>query len=175
MKKLNLKSLTITISLLFSLGASAYDFTVDGMYFNIVSLDDLTCEITQGDEKYTGDFVIPEQVTFNGRTLTIIRIDDYAFKGCDTLTSVKISDAVADIGSSAFEDCTKLTNVIISESVTTIGDSTFKGCANLSNVNIPESTTTIGNSTFEGCINLTNVNIPESVTTVGNSAFRYCN
>ena len=62
MKQFTRKLWIVLVLLWMSVSASAYDFTVDGNYYNVVSLTDMTCSITSGDEKYSGDFVIPETV-----------------------------------------------------------------------------------------------------------------
>lgn len=183
MKNFNLKSLATAICLLFSLGVSAYDFTVDGMYFNIVSLEDLTCEITSGDEKYIGDIVIPETVTYNGRTLTVIGINGYcyshnnyggAFCECTSLTNVTIPNSVTSIGDYAFYKCSSLASIEIPNSVTSIGESVFSGCSSLTSVEIPNSVTSIGSYAFHNCSGLTSIEIPNSVTSIGLSAFSGC-
>ena len=174
MKKFRLKSLAIAICLLFSIDASAYDFSVEGMYFNIVSLEDLTCEITSGDEKYTGDFVIPEQVSFNGRTLTVIEVDDLAFSYSINMNSISIPNSVTTIGDGAFSNCTGLKSVNIPNSVTTIGDRAFEKCTGLTNIEFPTSITTVGDRMFDGCISLMSADLPNSVTTIGDSAFKDC-
>ena len=51
--------------LLFSLASSAYDFYLDGIYYNILSETDKTVEVTSGDVKYTGDVTIPSTVVYN--------------------------------------------------------------------------------------------------------------
>ena len=104
---------------------SAYDFAVDGIYYNVVSLPDLTCAVTKGDMDYSGDITIPEQVTYNGRTLTVTSIGDRAFSSCSGLTSVNIPNSVTSIGYGAFLGCTGLTSVIIPNSVTSIDNSAF--------------------------------------------------
>ena len=174
MKKFGLKSLAIAICLLFSIDASAYDFSVDGMYFNIVSLEDLTCKITYGDEKYTGDFVIPEQVSFNGRILTVIEVGNSAFSYSINMNSISIPNSVTTIGDRAFSNCTGLTSVNLPNSVTTIGDGAFSNCTGLKNIELPTSITTVGNRMFDGCISLMCVGIPNSVTTIGDRAFEDC-
>ncbi len=75
--------------LLTLLQANAYDFKVDGFYYNLVSLTELTCEVTSGDEKYEGDLTIPSEVVYNGRTLSVVGIGESAFEGCDQLTSIR--------------------------------------------------------------------------------------
>ena len=174
MKEYKIKLLATAISLLPSLYVSAYDFAVDGMYFNIISLENLTCTITYGDEKYIGDIVIPEQVTYNGRTLAINEIDNSAFKDCDALTSVIIPSSITAMGSSAFENCTSLSNIDIPSSITAINDHTFSGCTSLTNITIPTSVTTIGEYAFSGCSALVNITLPESITTIDNYTFRDC-
>ena len=107
------------------------------------------------------DLLIPDGVT---------EIGDYAFDGCEGLTSVTIPDGVTSIGDGAFERCTGLASVNISESVISIGDGAFEGCSGLTSVNIPESVVSIGAFAFAWS-GLTFVNIPESVISIGAHAF----
>lgn len=66
--------LGVTVAMLLSfLTSLAYDFEVDGIYYEVVSVPDLTCAIVKGDVEYAGDFVIPSEVVYNGRTLTVTR------------------------------------------------------------------------------------------------------
>ena len=139
-------------------------------------------------EAKTGDYQIPDGVIF---------INDYAFCGCEKLTSVTIPESVTDIGESAFSGCTGLTSVmipssvrsismfafcgctgltsvVISNGVTSIGQFAFSGCTGLTSVTIPEGVTSIEWSTFNGCSGLTSITIPGSVTSIGGSAFDGC-
>lgn len=56
MKRVNvsLRQSVMTVALLACITASAYDFEVDGIYYYVVSMSDLTCAVTRGDNKYTG-------------------------------------------------------------------------------------------------------------------------
>ena len=105
--------------------ASAYDFEVDGIYYNIVSASDKTCSVTYGDEKYIGDVIIPEAVTYKGRTLSVVAIGYNAFMDCSELKSIIIPNSVTEIGSYAFCDCKAITSITIPNSVTEIGRSAF--------------------------------------------------
>ena len=61
--KTTINKLGFVIAMLFTvLKVSAYDFEVDGIYYNIVSTEKQTCEITHGDKKYTNDIEIPISV-----------------------------------------------------------------------------------------------------------------
>lgn len=137
----------------------AYDFEVDGIYYNITDATTLTVEVTfSGDSyssmsgEYSGEVIIPETVTYS-----------------DTVYNVSA------IGNNAFRGCAYLRNPQIPTSVTSIGDNAFHGCTRLTSINIPQSIISIGKYAFYNCTGLTSVNIPQSVISIGNFAFRYCN
>ena len=113
MKKHYIKRLFATVAvLLCCITANAYDFEVDGIYYKILSLEDLTVEVTnKGNygtsfyDGYTGDVIIPSTVTYKSKSLTVTSIGDYAFARCSGLTSITIPSSVTTIGESAFENC----------------------------------------------------------------------
>jgi uncharacterized ParB-like nuclease family protein len=86
-------------------------------------------------------------------------IGDWAFSGCDSLTSVTIPNSVTSIGYYAFSGCSSLSSVTIPNSVTSIGYSAFSGCSSLSSIIIPNSVTSIGYSTFSGCGSLRDITV----------------
>ena len=162
--------------------ASAYDFEVDGIYYNI---NGNNATVTYADNNYetpdySGDVTIPETVTYNGTTYSVTSIGYKAFYNCSGLTSVNIPNSVTTIESAAFFGCTGLTSVTIPNSVTRLGDNNdgatgaFDGCTNLTSVTIGNSVTSIGFFTFQRCSSLTNIDIPNSVITIGNGAFAGC-
>ena len=162
-------------TLLFSATASAYDFEVDGFYYNIISLSDLTVEVTAGDNKYSGELIIPSTVNYKSKTLTVTSIRDDAFWYCSGLTSVTIPNSVTSIGTDAFSYCSGLTSITIPNSVTSIGYRAFYDCSGLTSIVIPNSVTSIEMYAFYGCSGLTSVTIGNSVTSIGSSAFNGCN
>ena len=77
--------------------ASAHDFEVDGIYYNITSSTDSTVSVTfRGNyyssysNEYTGSVVIPQTVTYSGKTYSVTSIGESAFEGCRGLISVTI-------------------------------------------------------------------------------------
>ena len=127
-------------------GASAYGFEVDGIYYDysngtnvIVTYDDVLSL-----HSYSGDVIIPSTVYFNGTFYNVVGIGYYAFGGCSGLTTLTIPESVKSIGDWAFKGCTGLTSVTIGNGVKTIGDDAFYGCISLTSITIPESVTTIG-------------------------------
>ena len=170
-----IKQLLITVAvLLCSATASAYDFEVDGIYYNILSMSDLTVEVTEGDNKYSGEVIIPSTVSYKSKTLTVTSIGENAFYRCESLTSVTIPNSVTSIGDDAFYGCDGLTSVTIPNSVTSIGYRAFDSCDGLTSVTIPNSVTSIGDWAFAYCDGLTSVTIGSGVTRIGGWAFYNC-
>ena len=142
--------------------AFAYDFEVDGIYYNKLS-DGTSVEVTSGDKKYTGSVTIPSQVTYSGTTYSVTSIGEDAFYNCLRLTSVTIPNSVTEIGWYAFEYCSGLTSVTIPNSVTEIGKYAFDSCTGLTSVTIGNSVTSIGDQAFYGCESLEKVYITDLV------------
>ena len=186
-----MKHLFTMLLALIAATATAQDFEVDGICYNILSEDDRTVEVTESPYGYAGDVVIPAEVTYDGGTYSVtaigerafydcalksvdmpsvMTIGDVAFAYCDNLESVEMT-AVTTIGNSAFAYCDLLKSVEMT-AVTTIGYRAFHDCA-LKSVDMP-SVTTIGDYAFNGCSALTSVSMPVA-TTIGNSAFSRCN
>ena len=113
--------------LLSTLSASAYDFKVDGIAYEINMENKNSAKVTRGGD-YTGDIAIPEKVTYDGATYSVTEIGLSAFNGCTGLTSVAIGNSVTSIGVRAFSGCTSLTSITIPNSVTSIGYDAFSYC-----------------------------------------------
>ncbi|MBO5466872.1 MAG: leucine-rich repeat domain-containing protein [Prevotella sp.] len=200
MKKL--KSLLVTLAMLLcTISASAHDFYMYGIYYNITDSEKLTVEVTyrgsSSNSSYSGDVVIPETVTYASKTYAVTSIGDEAFLSC-SLTSVTIPNSVTSIGDEAFCYCSSLTSVTIPNSVTSIGSSAFYGTAWYNNqpdglvyagkvaykykgtmpsntsIELAEGTLGITGYAFYGCSNLTSITIPDGVTSIGNYAFYNC-
>ena len=177
-----IKTLLATIALLLCSGTmNAHDFEVDGIYYNILSENNKTVEVTfKGDtysskaNEYTDSVTIPQKVDYEGNEYAVTGIGTEAFRACFKLLSVNIPDGVVIIGQQAFGGCQKLTSVAIPEGVTSIGAYAFDGCTSLTSVVIPEGVTSIGYATFRNCSSLTSVAIPEGVTSIGAAAFYGC-
>ena len=136
--------------------------------------------------KYKGTMPKNTNLAIKESTLGIA---DYAFFGCEGLTSVTIPNSVTSIGDWAFSGCSSLTSITIPNSVTSIGDRAFSGCSNLASIKVesgnarydsrdncnaiirknssPDTTVTL----ISGCKNTV---IPNSVTSIGSEAFGGC-
>lgn len=103
-----LNTLVFLITLLCNLNISAYDFEVEGIYYNVTSNN--TVEVTHKEHfdlsynnSYIGEVVIPSHVIFNSVDYTVSAIGDSAFYGCGyKLVKVTLPESVSYIGQDAF-------------------------------------------------------------------------
>ncbi len=68
---------------------------------------------------------------------------------------IKFAAPVTEIDEMAFNGQSTLTSVFLPEGVETINDQAFQGCSNLTTVKIPSSITTLGKNPFVDCSSLT--------------------
>lgn len=87
----------VLLLLFFSFNASAYDFKVDNIYYNVLSLEKMIVETTGMLNNYSGDVVIPETVEYKGRTFKVVAIGDATFYRCADLNYVTIPSSITII------------------------------------------------------------------------------
>ncbi len=172
MKNFTSVLVSVLLAFLLPMSSGAYDFMVDGIAYTRNG-DRPTVSVTSGGN-YSGEIIIPNEVTYNGTSYSVTFIRQSAFSCCTNLTSVTIPNSVTSIGNNAFEYCSALTSLTIPNSVTSIGISTFSWCSGLTSVTIGNSVTSIREKAFENCRALTSVTIGNSVTSIDDNAFRSC-
>ena len=157
------------------------DFSVDGFYYNVLSEEDMTVEVTfQGEkynsyaDEYTGDIVIPQTVTYADKTFTVTAIGESAFCGCENITSIQLPSTIKEIKEYGVNYCTKLTSINLPEGLTTIGPRAFRICTSLTSLEIPSSVTSIGEDAFYDDGNLVSITFKGAINSIGNGAFRSC-
>lgn len=82
--------------------AYAYDIEDNGIYYNVVSLDEMTLAVAGGN--WVGDVVIPSSVIYNGRKFTVTKIESNAMVGLRGLVSVTLPSTIKEIEESAIYD-----------------------------------------------------------------------
>lgn len=195
------RTFAITLFFIVSQLCHAYDFEVDGAYYSIISIKDLTCKITYKNHTgyashygYTSDysdhFTIPSHVYFNGKKLTVTEIDEGTFYGCSRLSSVVIPNTIVSIGAYAFFECEKLEELSFPESLTYLGHCCDSDCTNLKRINITSISRwcDLKFTDNAGCSNplsvahnlylngklVTDLEIPRDVSSINEGAFYGC-
>lgn len=87
-------------------------FLFDDVYYCITGPNEVKVAINDWSGYYTGQVVVPETVTCEGETYTVVGIRDYAFAVSGGLTDVTLPSTITSIGESAFIDCMDLTTII---------------------------------------------------------------
>ena len=170
------KGLFLAVCLFYSTFISAYDFEVDGLYYNKLSNNEVEVTYNRQIDSYrendvSGDIIIPSKIRYSGVEYTITGLGGWAFANDDYLTSIVIPNTVKSIGVACFWECHNLKKVTIPNSVTSMGNSVFCNCERLSELILPDNLTMINNNLMYGCLGLESVNIPQNVTSIGEDSF----
>ena len=171
-----MKKILVTIMMLLPMLANAYDFEKDGIYYNITSLQDLTVDVTSGDNPYSGNITIPESVIYSNKVFKVTGIAERGFAYSD-ITGVNLPNTITDLKIEAFAGCYNLVSLSIPGSVSSFQRGVLLGCYNLSDVRIEDSDKNLhmnmvtiysnGYSSFRDC-KLQSVYVGRSLTSSDN-------
>lgn len=162
---------------------ASYDFKVNNIYYKInsdretvnVSSTISTMYPNMTNTDYAGDIVVPESVTYNGKSYIVTGVESFCtFEYAKALRSVVLPATIKSLPSYAFAWCSALGKIVLGDNLVSIPDHCFFDCGALREVFIPTSVESIGVQAFEGCAALSSMTIPASVRTIGSSAFVGC-
>ena len=121
-------------------GVVLTDFTVDGIKYKMVSASEVVVtypgDTEPGTSDYTGDIVIPAQVTYDSKTYNVTGIADKAFRKA-SITSISLPEGLVTIGEEAFYK-SNIAEITVPNSVTTLGPQCFAYCPNLKTIRLGE-------------------------------------
>ena len=105
---------------------TASSYTVDGYTYDLAEVTYNACESYSNLK------------TVDLSRLSYLRaINDYAFKGCSALTTIKLNSSTSlSIYSEAFANCTSLTTLNLTSNVYDIYGSAVNGCSNLKTITV---------------------------------------
>lgn len=133
------------------------EFTVNALRYKPID-EETVAVISNATEKYSGNIVVPETISFHDKIYTVTEIGDSAFKDCSELNSIIFPKSVYYIGPKAFYLCTSLTSLRLY--ATLYDTSAFEGCSGLKTIQmIVQPNTCFGDSVFMQCDNITGVYI----------------
>jgi len=167
------------------IGYSQSTFINDGIKYKIIKECDEqatfgTVVVTSLDNGlYEGDICIPnatkQTIGEYYDNYKVIGIDEYAFKGCQSLKRVTLPISIEYIGKNAFEGCKNLSTIEIpiGSLLSSLGECVFMD-SGIESIILRGQMQEIPRMTFMNCKKLIEVSLPETVQTIGVSAFMYC-
>ena len=154
---LSCKSVFVPFGLIDEFKAADYWKKMDNLFsepleVNGVSYSDIGGNkvIVWDGSSATGNVVIPERITVEGKDYAVTEIAARAFYKNNDITSIAIPSSVTSIGDYAFNSCSGLLSVSIPNSVTSIGKYAFAWNYAL-DFTIPPSVTFLDEGAFAGC------------------------
>ena len=155
----------------------AYDVELDGVYYNLIGTS--MAYVTHGGSVdfepagYSGNVVVPAQITHKGRTYKVFTVGPNAFACCEELISVQLPPTVRGLGYCAFLGCINLQHVSMPEDIRTFNASAFTGCTSLQEIFLPRKMERIDTLTLYCCASLTSLVLPHRVRTVCRGALEH--
>ena len=175
MKRLKrIYTFTMTLLLVSTLAQANVFEKINGLKYSLDTLKNEATLVADSSRDYSGDIVVPENITSGGKNYTVTSFGDECFFACYNLTSLTIPSSVKSLGNECFAYCFRLTSITIPSSVVSLGNNCFNNCFRLMSITIPSSVESLGNGCFYECTGFTSIVIPSSVTSVGNSCFERC-
>ena len=166
-----------------TISAKAYDFEVDGIYYD--SLSAKTCEVVSGNGYFLECIKIPTTVSFAGNDYKVVRIGAGAFYNQTSVKSVHIPVSLTAIGSESFMHCYGLTSIEVDNGNPAY--SSYEGAlydksrsrlifvpAGKTEYKILSGIKEISKDAFYLCKSLRKISIPNGVSHIGDNAFAGC-
>lgn len=161
--------------LLASISATAYDFEVDGIYFNIISVPNETCAVTSPPEPLEGVVTIPSEVQYGGRTFIVKSIESSAFENNSNITEVELGHNLTQIGANAFANCTSINKVTVlcnnCNNAGNLENPAFNNCSGISALEFGSDVITVPKYLMMGAGSLNELKFGEGLLSIGDYAF----
>ena len=148
------------------------------LFFHKYKENGCVYELTNGNLEYklVKAGAIDENLEIDGiyRNKPVTSIDEYAFRGNQTIVNVTIGENITSIGENAFLNCKKLEKVALPSTLQTMGVSCFQSNSSLKEIIIPDKVTEIPANAFAYCSSLERIVFGKSVQTLSSSCFQDC-
>ena len=186
-RKLRLVSALLALAMMFVIvpvGAFAenIEFDYDGLHYMATGDSEVT---VVGPTVVRQKRVIPETVSYNGKTYTVTSIAAHAFNHHSSsksryksyvgdMISVEVPKTVVSIGERAFFWCNSMETVTFAQGskLKTLGASCFGGCQKLKEIEFPAEMEDLGTWTFNLCASLKKITfLGNKITSIGAGVF----
>lgn len=144
---------------------------IDGVYYILDGNEAIVTYKNDNKNSYIGDIVIPETVTYSGKTYEVTAVGESAFEKEPKLYSVKLPSSIIEIRQGAFSQSSVEQVLLPSDSkLKTLGGWAFNGCSNMYKFDLPNNLKSIGMCAYQLSLIQTAV-FPESCTDFSYQAF----
>ena len=146
------KTLLVLSLMFFASILQAQTFEIDGIHYKITDKEEKVAEVSSAyPSKYSGDIIIPENVSYNNVTYTV-KFINYTFTENKEITSITLPSSIECINNRAFENCINLKQITLPDGIKKIETQAFYGCTSLTSIRIPKSVVSIVGDAFCLCI-----------------------
>lgn len=111
--------LAIAMMLTFGIQSFAENIEIDGIYYS-TNESGKTASVISGANKYSGEVIIPESITYNDTEYTVTSISSSAFKSCSGMNKLSVPNTISSILDGTFDDCSSLNELIICDGESTL-------------------------------------------------------
>ena len=148
---------------------------IDGIYYDLMENEAIVLPPDEG--YYTGDFIVPQTVTYENKTYTVKEMQDSIWSYCQDLTSLIVYPSIYEF-TNMYWNREKSPNLktIILPNVVRFGNWVFgNNCSSLETLQFGPKLESIGYAAFYKCESLKDLAIPDNVKSIGDYAFGSCN
>ena len=144
----------LSVAVLCGFAVNAQTFDHEGITYKVSGTTVIIQKASTAIGSYSGDLVIPETVSYNGKDYTVASASATAFKGNEAITSIQLPNTMNKFIKGQFSKCTNLKKANIPTAVTAFPGNVFEYCSSLEEITIPDNITVINGSQFNGCTGL---------------------
>ncbi|MBO4740730.1 MAG: leucine-rich repeat domain-containing protein [Bacteroidales bacterium] len=163
--------------------------TGDTIWYYFVNGNVFVNQAPSGSNLYSGDIVIPDTVSYNGRTYNVTGVNHLAFALCSGLTSITLPHTITNMYSNVFYACTNLVktnftgtlaqwcNIYFNDSGSNpifYSKNLYINDTLITHIRIPGNTGIIGQYAFMNDTALLDVMIDSGVSEIKARAFKNC-
>lgn len=170
-------SALVAVLALGGFAANAQTFLYEGVVYKAsgsnLTAQKATVKPENGDAPgtYTGDIVVPLNITYNGKSYKVTSIAG-VFKG-EPITSIDIADGIGTISRGCFQDCVELVSAKLPNDLATLNGDMFSGCVKLEELTIPGAVKAITSNQIKNCKSLKKLILADGPTALDINASMY--
>lgn len=189
-KLTSMRAFLVFFGMLFMLNTYAYDFEKDGIYYNIVSMQDKTLQVTYPEKGYTCEnLIVPDVVNYAGHDFTVVSMFFESDMQAGTkITNIRIPKTVKSFRGYPctfenvyIEDIESYLNITLETAyypvesrITSDITKIYVNDLLLTNLTVPGSISKIGKYAFHSYKYLESVEFEDGVEEIGQLAFCLC-